>query len=116
MTPGQAVEELAQRDLTITRQRAEITALQQKAHERNLELDALHYVWCTGACERGQHRWCEGEVTEEMMATAALQMQRLRTRFGNERFKTLPREVQAAWFESEHFKRFMAERLGKVQQ
>lgn len=101
---------LKQLEGKIKAQRKHIAELQQCLKDRNRSLDALHYVWCTGGCSSGQHRWCKGEVTEEMMREAALQMKRLQSRYGNVEFRKLPREVQAAWFESDHFKRFMTER------
>lgn len=88
--------------------------LEECLKRKNRELDFLHYVWCTGGCESGQHRWCQGEVTAQMMETAAANMARLRARFGSTRFKKLPKPIQAAWFESDHFKQFMDERRAQA--
>lgn len=51
--------------------------------ERNLELDALHYVWCDGGCKGGVHRWSDGEVTEELVQLAERNTARLRSWFEN---------------------------------
>lgn len=33
--------------------------------KRNLQLDALKFVWCDGGCSRGVNRWQDKEPTEE---------------------------------------------------
>ena len=68
---------------TIASQRYQLKLENEQARRRNLELDALHYVWCTGGCASGQHRWCEAsEVSDEMIATAERQLERLKARKG----------------------------------
>lgn len=64
--------------------RAEIEALkeqlasaQQNNRKRNLELDALHFVWCNGGCEGGVHRWSTETVTPELVDAAVTQVNRL---------------------------------------
>jgi hypothetical protein len=47
-------------------------------HRKNLELDALHFVWCSGACRGGVHRWSSDIVTEEIVAEAERNTTRLR--------------------------------------
>lgn len=84
----------------IRSQRDEIRRLNECLRIKNIELDALHYVWCTGGCKTGQHRWCSGVVTEDEMALAERNVLRLRTRYDNTVFKTLTKEQQAAWFAS----------------
>jgi len=44
---------------------------------RNLEMDALHYVWCNGGCPGGVHRWQEDSVTEEIVNLAVRNTDRL---------------------------------------
>lgn len=34
-------------------------------HKKNLNLDAMNFVWCTGNCEKGVHRYCHGETPSE---------------------------------------------------
>lgn len=51
------------------------TALQT----RNQELDALHYVWCSGGCPGGIHRYAhEVPITEELVQLAEKNTRRLR--------------------------------------
>ena len=47
---------------------------------RNRELDALHYVWCSGGCEGGVHRFTHpaGGLTEEIVAEAERLVARMR--------------------------------------
>lgn len=52
-------------------------------HKRNIELDALHFVWCDGGCWNGTHRYTEGEITEEIVAVAERNTKRLRQWFIN---------------------------------
>lgn len=59
--------------------RRELTIQRQRNHARNVELDALHFVWCTGGCPGGTHRWTEGTITEELVQAAELNAKRLRS-------------------------------------
>jgi hypothetical protein len=48
--------------------RRELNIAYSNNHERNVELEALHYVWCDGGCESGVHRLDgkgPGEISEE---------------------------------------------------
>ena len=45
---------------------------------KNRELDALHYVWCSGGCTGGVHRWGGSELTEDIVQEAERNTQRLR--------------------------------------
>lgn len=56
----------------------QVTAMQKCLHERNVSLDALHYVWCDGGCTGGTHRWTPQAVTEEIVQEAERNTQRLR--------------------------------------
>jgi hypothetical protein len=67
--------------------RRQITFKDAAAHERNLELDALHVVWCDGGCDGGVHRWTEKTVTEEVVAAAERNTKRLRSWLTNHRAK-----------------------------
>lgn len=44
------------------RLREQITDLIRVAHERNRQLDAMHWVWCDGGCSSGVHRWDHGRL------------------------------------------------------
>ena len=52
----------------------------ERNHARNVELDALHFVWCDGGCYRGVHRFgdCDRPLTEETVLAAELNTARLR--------------------------------------
>lgn len=47
--------------------RREIAIQNASLHEKNVKLDALHFVWCSGTC-KGMHRWCDAELTTDMVA------------------------------------------------
>jgi hypothetical protein len=70
---------------------------------RDMQLDALLLVWCSGGCGGGVLRWAPSvttglarwwhrrpEVTEEIVAFAELNTKRLRTWFENNKNKPLP--------------------------
>jgi hypothetical protein len=61
----------------------------QNNHKRNLQLDALHFVWCDGGCLGGVHRY-DGRphaVTEEIVQEAERNTARLRRWLTNYAFK-----------------------------
>jgi TRAP-type mannitol/chloroaromatic compound transport system substrate-binding protein len=62
----------------------QITMAQNNNHRRNVELDALHYVWCNGGCRSGIHRYGKHPpLTAEIVAAAELNARRLRSWFVN---------------------------------
>lgn len=63
--------------------RRQLTLAQANNHQRNLQLDALHFVWCSGGCSRGVHRFTGGELTEELVAEAERNTKRMRERLTN---------------------------------
>ena len=67
----------------------ELTQARENNEERNRELDALHYVWCNGGCQGGVHRYCGApdDVTEEVVAAAVRNTERLRSWFVNRQSK-----------------------------
>ena len=66
------------------RLRDEVEKLKAIAERKNLELDALGLVWCTGKCQGGQFAFTEPqEITEEMLHMVALVALRLITRGSN---------------------------------
>jgi hypothetical protein len=62
----------------VRRQAAVIRQQQLVLERKNRELDALHYVWCDGGCERGVHRWSDALVTRELVEAAERNTRRLR--------------------------------------
>jgi uncharacterized protein YuzE len=74
------LEELSQLRVKVERQRACLTELNRALRRKNLELDALHYVWCSGGCPGGVHRWhSELLITEELIQVVEVQAERLRS-------------------------------------
>ena len=60
----------------------------EQAHRRNLELDAMHYVWCDGGCKFGVHRFEDHPlVTEELVKLAERNTKRLRSWFDNSEWR-----------------------------
>ncbi len=70
-------------------------------HQRNLELDALHYVWCDGGCESGVHRYQHKEaLTQEVVELALQNTRRLVGWFRNNSDRKLSNEeIKAQWEE-----------------
>ena len=70
----------------VAKLKRELTYARDNNHRRNIELDALHYVWCNGGCWGGVHRF-DGKgpegVTEEIVQAAERNTQRLRSWFNN---------------------------------
>ena len=66
------------KDTTIKNLRREISRLNDVLHRKNLELDSLHFVWCSGGCGGGVHRWDESELTAEIVFEAIRNTERLK--------------------------------------
>lgn len=77
---SQLQEEMATNKKAREDLRTELNLMRQAAEHRNRELDALHYVWCSGGCEKGVHRYCSNpeEITEETVQIIERQAKRLR--------------------------------------
>lgn len=64
----------------ICEQRKQIAHQIEAIKERNLAMDALHYVWCSGGCTCGVHRFTTvTKLTEEVVRAAELNTKRLRS-------------------------------------
>jgi hypothetical protein len=61
----------------ISRLKHELKYANENNRTRNLELDALHYVWCDGGCKYGVHRWQEDTITQEVVDLAVRNTERL---------------------------------------
>jgi hypothetical protein len=72
---------------TIQQLRRELDAAYRNNHRRNLELDALHYVWCNGGCSSGVHRWNKEAVSEELVQEAVRNTSRLVSWYRNRQFR-----------------------------
>jgi hypothetical protein len=67
----------------VSNQRHQLKQHNEALRAKNRALDALHYVWCSGGCESGTHRYIDEKVTEEIVRDAEYNVQRLRTWFIN---------------------------------
>lgn len=67
--------------------RKRIHDLEQQLHLKNVQLDALHWVWCSGGCKTGMHRWVPAELTEEMVKEAEINTKRMREWYNSSLFK-----------------------------
>lgn len=71
-------------------QRTELARLHAHNRVRNLELDGLHYVWCSGSCERGIHRFGEHPpLTKEMVELAIQNVERMAQRVSGTEYKKM---------------------------
>ncbi|NUP13778.1 MAG: hypothetical protein HOW73_47690 [Polyangiaceae bacterium] len=86
-----------------TKRQAQTLSWQRECLEKkNVALDAMYWVWCSGGCEKGVRRWAGGksEVTEEVVAAAESNTVRLRQKFGGQglvsKSKAMGREAAIA--------------------
>lgn len=79
-----SIRELEGKIRTLKRQ---VTTMQRALHERNVQLDALHHVWCDGGCKSGTHRWTPQTITEEVVAEAERNTKRLRSWFESFKYR-----------------------------
>jgi hypothetical protein len=72
-------ETLARQDEQIKKLKEELTEACERNHERNVQLDALHFVWCDGGCLSGAHRFDHApeKVTAEVVKEARKNTDRL---------------------------------------
>lgn len=91
---------------TIRRLREELTRAYTNNHARNVELDALHYVWCDGGCEDGIHRFSEHPpLSREIVEAAIRNTERLVQKYNNMSYRaawkvidyTAHRMLEDAW-------------------
>lgn len=75
--------------------RDQIGWLQASARERNLQLAALHVVWCNGGCKGGVG--CRETVDESLVVEAERNVKRLRQWWENRksRLKPAPKDGKA---------------------
>lgn len=91
-------ETLARQDAEIANLKKELKEAYRNNEKRNLELDALHYVWCDGGCPSGTHRF-DGQgpkgVTEEIVKAAERNTRRLQR-----------------WWHTREYRRLLGQDLG----
>lgn len=68
--------ELEQAKAKISKQRHALRWANDANRQRNIELDALRYVWCSGGCPTGVARWST-PVTQEHVDAAVRNTERL---------------------------------------
>jgi hypothetical protein len=83
-------KENEQLKLKLEKTQSELTIAQANNHKRNIELDALHYVWCNGGCPTGVHRYTPQPLTEEIVYAAINNTNRLITYAGDITMKCCP--------------------------
>jgi len=71
----------------VARLKREVSYKDDCLHLKNIELDALHKVWCSGGCKGGVHRYHEEELTEQMVKLAEKNTERLRQWFESCKFR-----------------------------
>ncbi|NBR67118.1 MAG: hypothetical protein EBT79_07570 [Actinobacteria bacterium] len=80
-----------QRLIQVQALRREVTTMRESLEQKNRALDAMHYVWCTGGCARGQHRYCDAEadgtLTRDAVTEAVRNALRLVTRWNNVEYR-----------------------------
>lgn len=88
----------------------EIRNANRRNHERNVALDALHFVWCSGGCESGVHRFGEHpSLTEEIVRAAVSNTRQLVQWLENAEGRKLDNAgIKARWEEKERLERVEA--------
>lgn len=80
--------------------KSELNKAIENNKQRNLELDILHYIWCSGGCETGIHRHSDiSPLTLEQVQTAIRYVERLQEYYINVEFKKLPLNIQKEYHE-----------------
>lgn len=80
---------IQQLEQKIKDQKHQLKICNESLQIKNKELDALHYIWCTGGCEKGIHRYHEEPLTKELVELATRNTNRLITYFNNIEFQKL---------------------------
>jgi len=94
-------EEELERLKSKNRQQArEIRIIQEALRAKNLDLDAMHFVWCDGGCSRGVHRFSETILTEEMILRAERNTKRLRRWYNTVKWRMTTFPTMSQWHDS----------------
>lgn len=64
-----------------------IQRLERCLTEREHMIDSLHYVWCTGGCKGGVHRFCGEPLKLETVELAERNAKRLRAKWNALEFR-----------------------------
>jgi len=65
--------------------------------QKDLQLDAMHFVWCDGACPAIVHRWTPGEPSDDLVREAAKQLTRLCDWWAQRHAGELPADHADKW-------------------
>lgn len=71
----------------------QITHKDEVLREKNLTLDAIGYVWCSGGCKGGVFRFTDVQLTEAQVQMVELNTTRLRQWFESAENRKLPLEL-----------------------
>lgn len=75
----------------------EITNLAKALARKNLEVDALHFVWCDGGCYSGIHRYSDVRLTEEMILRAERNTRRMRSWYNTVKWRLTKFPTMSQW-------------------
>lgn len=92
--PLDELENLKERNRQQGRQ---IGMLQDLLKKKNLELDALHFVWCSGGCTMGVHRFSDVRLTEEMIQVAERNTKRMRSWYNTVKWRLTVFPTMSEW-------------------
>lgn len=79
------------------RQAQKITDLQECLRRKSIELDAMHFVWCSGGCSSGVHRFSDIQLTEEMIQIAERNTRRLRSWYNTVKWRLTRYPTMSKW-------------------
>jgi len=91
------VEELERLKAKNRAQAREITSLSEVLARKNLDLDALHFVWCDGGCSSGVHRFSDVRLTREMILRAERNTKRLRSWYNTVKWRLTVFPTMSEW-------------------
>lgn len=91
------VEELENLKAKNRQQAHEITNLLAAIARKNVEVDALHFVWCDGGCYSGVHRYSDVVLTEEMILRAERNTKRLRSWYNTVKWRLTKFPTLSEW-------------------
>lgn len=81
-------------------QAREITNLTERLAQRNKDLDAMHFVWCSGGCTRGVHRHSDVRLTEELIQIAERNTKRLRGWYNTVKWRLTKYPTMSEWHDA----------------
>jgi hypothetical protein len=78
-------------------QAREIRLLTEKLRQNRVDLDALTFVWCSGGCPSGVHRFSETRLTEEMIDRAERNTKRMRSWYNTVKWRLDKFPTMSEW-------------------